>query len=47
MWSCSASGAAAPLTNLDLVTQVEKLAAGLGLDKARYVLDRTEQTLAR
>jgi DNA polymerase-3 subunit delta' len=42
----SASGSAAPLTNLDLVTQVEKLAAGLGLDKARLILDRTEQTLS-
>jgi DNA polymerase-3 subunit delta' len=40
------SGAAAPLTNLDLAAQVEKLAAGLGLDKARLILDRTEQTLS-
>ena len=31
----SASGAAAPLTNLDLAAQIEKLAAGLGLEKAR------------
>ncbi len=42
----AASGAATPLTNLDLVTQIEKLASGLGLGKARKVLERTEQTLA-
>ncbi len=42
----AASRAAAPLTNLDLVTQIEKLASGLGLEKARQVLERTEQTLA-
>jgi DNA polymerase-3 subunit delta' len=42
----SASGAATPLTNLDLAAQVEKLASDLGLEKARQVLERTEQTLA-
>ena len=42
----SASGTAAPLTNLDLAEPVEKLAAGLGLDQARQVLERTEQTLS-
>jgi DNA polymerase-3 subunit delta' len=42
----SASGTAAPLTNLDLAEPVQKLAAGLGLEKARQVLERTEQTLS-
>ena len=42
----SASGAAAPLTNLDLAAQVEKMASSLGLEKSRQVLERSEQTLA-
>jgi DNA polymerase-3 subunit delta' len=42
----SASGTAAPLTNLDLAEPVQKLAAGLGLENARTLLERTEQTLA-
>jgi len=42
----SASGSAAPLTNLDWSTPAQTLASHLGLEKAHAVLERTEQTLS-
>jgi DNA polymerase-3 subunit delta' len=40
------SGSSAPLTNLDWSAQTHKLAAELGLEKTRAILDRTTQTLS-
>ncbi len=40
------SGSSAPLTNLDWSTQTHKLAAELGLQTARAILNTTEQTLS-
>jgi DNA polymerase-3 subunit delta' len=42
----SAGGTVAPLTNLDWDAQVHALATELGLERARLVLERTEQTLS-
>jgi DNA polymerase-3 subunit delta' len=40
------SGSSAPLTNLDWSAQTHKLANEKGLESARAILDRTEQTLS-